>query len=494
MSKTRLNQIFPADLVADFGVDGFRYHFLRDTPFGPDGDFSYEAMVSRYNSDLANNLGNLLSRVATVVGQEVRGRRPRPLARTRRWPRSRPSAYAATAAGWEAIAPSQALEATWRLVREANAHLEAHEPWKMEPGPELDAVMGDALEVLRIVSVLASPAMPRDLRRGLVAHRPGRGARRRSASPTRRRGAGTPAGLAVTKGDPLFPRMKAPTAADVARRCAGPTTTATSARRPRRRRPGRRRGGRRRGPRRRGRAPGRTWAPTWPRSQSPRSRRPRALDGVWATAGVHPHDAEGGLDGLEALLGRPEVVAVGECGLDFHYDHSPRDVQREVFAAQVAPGPRPPALPLVVHTREAWDETFAVLEGEGVPERTVIHCFTGGPDEARRCLDLGAHLSFSGIVTFKGAPEVREAAALCPLDRLLVETDAPYLAPVPHRGRPNRPGASSRWSARPWPTAKGCERGRDRRGDLGQRRGLYRLRAGTEPRRRPDGLRRRPST
>ncbi|MFN8041289.1 MAG: TatD family hydrolase [Acidimicrobiales bacterium] len=170
---------------------------------------------------------------------------------------------------------------------------------------------------------------------------------------------------------------------------------------------------------------------------------------VRATAGVHPHDASTlfGVDGrvdadrlaeLEALVAEPEVVAVGECGLDYHYDHSPRDQQREVFAAQIDLAHRTD-LPLVIHTREAWDDTFAILAAEGVPRRTVLHCFTGGPDEARRCLDLGALLSFSGIVTFPSAPEVREAAALCPLDRLLVETDSPYLAPVPHRGRPNRP-------------------------------------------------------
>jgi TatD DNase family protein len=159
---------------------------------------------------------------------------------------------------------------------------------------------------------------------------------------------------------------------------------------------------------------------------------------VWATAGVHPHDAKDGMEGLEALLAEPEVVAVGECGLDFHYDHSPRDVQREVFVAQIALA-HTHELALVIHTREAWSDTFAILEAEGVPERTVFHCFTGGPDEARRCLDLGAHLSFSGILTFPGAPELRDAAALCPADRLLVETDAPYLAPVPHRGRKNRP-------------------------------------------------------
>ena len=159
---------------------------------------------------------------------------------------------------------------------------------------------------------------------------------------------------------------------------------------------------------------------------------------VWSTAGVHPHDAKLGLDGLEAVLDRPGVVAVGECGLDFHYDHSPRDVQRSAFAAQIALA-RARNLPLVVHTREAWADTFDVLAGEGTPERVVFHCFTGGPDEARRCLDLGGHLSFSGIVTFPSADDIRAAAALCPLDRVLVETDSPYLAPVPNRGKPNRP-------------------------------------------------------
>ena len=159
---------------------------------------------------------------------------------------------------------------------------------------------------------------------------------------------------------------------------------------------------------------------------------------VWATVGLHPHDAVQGVASLDGLLDQPKVVAVGEAGLDYHYDHSPRDVQREAFAAQVAVANRR-GLPLVIHTREAWDDTFAVLAAEGVPERTIFHCFTGGPPEARRCLDLGAYLSFSGIVTFKNAPENRDAAALCPLDRLLVETDSPYLAPAPHRGRRNQP-------------------------------------------------------
>lgn len=161
-------------------------------------------------------------------------------------------------------------------------------------------------------------------------------------------------------------------------------------------------------------------------------------EGVWATAGVHPHDADKGVAGIEALLDATEVVAVGECGLDYHYEHSPRAVQRSVFAAQIALA-NAHDLALVIHTREAWDETFDILTAEGTPARTVFHCFTGGPAEARRALDTGAVLSFSGIVTFPSATEVREAAVMCPLDRFTVETDAPYLAPVPHRGRANAP-------------------------------------------------------
>jgi TatD DNase family protein len=163
-----------------------------------------------------------------------------------------------------------------------------------------------------------------------------------------------------------------------------------------------------------------------------------AHDGVWATVGLHPHDASNGVDSIVGLLDEPRVVAVGECGLDYYYDHAPRGAQRTVFAAQIALAFERD-LALVIHTRDAWADTFDLLGREGVPDRTVLHCFTGGPAEARRALDLGIRLSFSGIVTFKNAGDLREAAALCPLDQLLVETDSPYLAPVPHRGRPNEP-------------------------------------------------------
>ena len=164
----------------------------------------------------------------------------------------------------------------------------------------------------------------------------------------------------------------------------------------------------------------------------------REHDGIHATAGLHPHEARHGVDTILPFLDDPTVIAIGECGLDYYYDHSPRDAQRTAFAAQIQLA-HERNLPLVIHTRDAWADTFDVLRAEGVPERTVFHCFSGGAEEASACLTLGAFLSFSGIVTFKAAADVQEAARLCPADRLLAETDSPYLAPVPHRGRPNQP-------------------------------------------------------
>ena len=205
MSKTAFNQIAPADLVPEFGVDGYRYHFLRDQSFGLDGEFSYEGMVARYNADLANNLGNLLSRVATVVERKCGGAGPAPS------PDSDLAGIAASvwtdaASAWERVAPSEALEATWRLIRETNAALEAAEPWNAPPGPEVDAVLGDALEVLRIVAVLASPAVPAAAveiwrRLGLP------GSPLEAHLPEAVRWGGYPGGLTVHRGPPLFPRI-----------------------------------------------------------------------------------------------------------------------------------------------------------------------------------------------------------------------------------------------------------------------------------------------
>jgi TatD DNase family protein len=165
--------------------------------------------------------------------------------------------------------------------------------------------------------------------------------------------------------------------------------------------------------------------------------------GLPASAGVHPHEArlatEDTYDELRALANDGRIVALGELGLDFHYDYSPRDVQREVFRRQVRLA-REVGLPVIIHTREADDETAAILEEEGARETGgVIHCFTGGRELARRALALGFSISFSGIVAFPRAEVIQEVARTVPEDRFLVETDAPFLAPPPHRGKRNEP-------------------------------------------------------
>ncbi|HWB83780.1 MAG TPA: TatD family hydrolase [Bryobacteraceae bacterium] len=162
---------------------------------------------------------------------------------------------------------------------------------------------------------------------------------------------------------------------------------------------------------------------------------------MFATVGVHPHDAskanEETFDRLRKLASHPKVLAIGEIGLDYHYDFSPRDVQRAVFIRQLEIASET-GKPVVIHTREAWADTIALLRehwhGEG-----IMHCFTGGEEQAREALDLDFHLSFGGVLTFPKAEDVRQAARMAPADRLLVETDCPYLAPVPYRGKRNEP-------------------------------------------------------
>jgi TatD DNase family protein len=167
-------------------------------------------------------------------------------------------------------------------------------------------------------------------------------------------------------------------------------------------------------------------------------------DALWCSVGIHPHEAasEPAIDAaaLRELARHPKVIGIGECGLDFHYDHSPRDRQRAVFRAH-ARAARESGLPLIVHTRNADEETAAILAeeaGQG-PLKGVIHCFSSGRQLAEKAIDLGFYISFSGILTFKKAEEIREVAREAPGERLLVETDAPYLAPVPHRGKRNEP-------------------------------------------------------
>ncbi|HNJ47538.1 MAG TPA: TatD family hydrolase [Novosphingobium sp.] len=161
---------------------------------------------------------------------------------------------------------------------------------------------------------------------------------------------------------------------------------------------------------------------------------------VWASVGIHPHEADGHADMGEAALiaaaGHPRVVAIGETGLDYYYDHSDRETQRALFRRHIAVS-RQTGLPLIVHTRDAEDDTAAILAEEAANGvfPALIHCFTASADFARKMLDLGLTISLSGIVTFKNAKDLQAIAAEIPENRLLVETDAPFLAPVPHRGQ-----------------------------------------------------------
>lgn len=169
----------------------------------------------------------------------------------------------------------------------------------------------------------------------------------------------------------------------------------------------------------------------------------RSFSGLFATVGMHPHDAkdvsEEDFRRLKDLTADPKVVAVGETGLDFYYDHSPRNLQMEIFIRFIHMA-RETSLPLVVHNRDAHGEVADLVRSEGRGDlRGVIHCFTGDYEAAKTFLDLGFYISFTGIITFKNAEPLREVVRKLPLDRVLVETDAPYLAPVPHRGKRNEP-------------------------------------------------------
>jgi TatD DNase family protein len=175
-----------------------------------------------------------------------------------------------------------------------------------------------------------------------------------------------------------------------------------------------------------------------------------AWPGVHFATGIHPHHAgkitavAKGIDAVRAALDATGACAVGEIGLDYHYDFSPRDVQQEMFRAQIRLALER-ELPIVIHTREATDDTFRILREEGDGRvRGVFHCFTGDVAMARRALEIGFYLSYAGILTFPKAGDLREAATITPLDRLLSETDSPYLAPTPYRGKRNEPAYVAR--------------------------------------------------
>jgi TatD DNase family protein len=173
-------------------------------------------------------------------------------------------------------------------------------------------------------------------------------------------------------------------------------------------------------------------------------------DFIYATIGIHPHEAkladEPAFSKMEHLLKRPKVIAVGEIGLDYFYDHSPRNVQQTVFVRQMEIA-RTAKLPIVIHCRpsdgseDGWDDCLSLIHEQWAPTALggVLHCFTGNTDQAKRALDMGFMISFAGNITFPKAQQIRDAAAIVPLDRMLIETDSPFLAPIPNRGKRNEP-------------------------------------------------------
>lgn len=163
---------------------------------------------------------------------------------------------------------------------------------------------------------------------------------------------------------------------------------------------------------------------------------------LFCTAGIHPHEADKFDDTtwheLEMLWRKPRVVGVGETGLDYYYNFSARDRQQMLFRRQLEAAGEV-ALPIVIHVRDAFDDAFRLIEDVTLPSGGILHCFTGGPSECERALALGLHISLSGIATFPKATQIHAAIPLIPLDKILIETDAPYLAPIPHRGKRNEP-------------------------------------------------------
>jgi TatD DNase family protein len=164
--------------------------------------------------------------------------------------------------------------------------------------------------------------------------------------------------------------------------------------------------------------------------------------GVWAAVGVHPHDSESfdraAAEAVEEMAAHSRVVAVGEIGMDFYRNYAPREAQERAFRDQIEIAKRA-AKPMVMHIRDAFHEVMALLEEVGAPDRLVFHCFSGSAQDAREALRLGGHVSFAGNVSYRNAEQLRDAARAVPLSRILVETDSPYLAPVPYRGKPNEP-------------------------------------------------------
>ena len=442
ISKSIGNIIDPFDVVERYGLDQLRYFLLREVPFGNDGDFSHRAMVNRINGDLANDLGNLVQRVTSMIHRYFDGTMPV----HEGGHRDADGELLDAASGlletcrdrMRAQAFHEVLDAVWSVIRQANAYVgpsgavgidqgrqDSDRGGARDAGPD-DPPRRDRLAALH--AGLGGPH-PRSAGRGsrtpdVRQSRLGRQRARGDGAPQTDPGLSPAAGGGSRRGGvclmlvdshchldfDAFDGDRAEVLERAAAAGVGRVVTIC------------------------------TRLTEFERVRA-LARDHRAVD---CSVGIHPHNVED--EGtaetarLVTLAAEPEVVGIGETGLDFYYDHSPRDVQRASFRNHIAAA-RETGLPLIVHTRDADDETAAILseEMEEGAFPGVIHCFSAGPALAETAIELGLYISFSGIVTFRKSDELRGIAAEVPLDRLLVETDAPYLAPVPRRGKRNEP-------------------------------------------------------
>ncbi len=442
MSKSVGNVVDPFAMIDAYGVDAVRYFFLREVPFGQDGNYSHDAIVQRINSDLANDLGNLAQRSLSMIAKNCDGVMPEPGALAPEDTALLGQADALLAKCRVAMAEQQihiALNVTVGarrrgepLLRGVGAVGVAEDRYRPhgnrplchrrggasggDPHPADHAGLGGAPARSPRRAPTSDAALPNSGR--AVASPPAWHCPRRAVSSRASSNPRTirprPALMIVDSHCHLdFPDFDADRDALVERaRAAGVETMVTIS----------------------------TRVAKYPALKAIVER----YDDVYCSIGTHPHNAAEEPDvtaeDLIAISAGPKVVAIGEAGLDYHYDNAPHDAQRASFLRHIAAA-RETGLPLVIHARDADDDMAAILTeetGKGAFP-AILHCFSSGRALALTGIALGLHVSFSGILTFKRSDELRAIAAELPLDRLLVETDAPYLAPVPHRGQRNEP-------------------------------------------------------
>ena len=438
MSKSVGNVVDPFTMADAYGVDQLRFFFLREIPFGQDGNYSHEAIVNRINADLANDLGNLAQRSLSMVGKAFGGVLPAPAEFTAEDKTILAAADAMLGTAREHMktqALHQVLNAVWAVVADANRYFAAQAPWalaKTDPKRQ-GTVLYVTAEVLRRVAICSLPTMPtsgaklldllavRADERDFSALAPGK--RIAAGVATAGARAGVPALCRARSKDLTmlvdshchldFPDFASELDAVVARAgAAGVGRLVTICTRVRK----------------------------FPQVLAVAERFPE----IFCSVGTHPHNAKEETDidamALVALTKNPKVVAIGEAGLDYHYDNSPREAQAASLRQHIVAA-RETGLPLVIHSRDCDADMARILQDESGKGAfpAVLHCFTGGRDLAFKAIALGHYVSFTGILTFKNSQALRDIAAALPADRILVETDAPYLAPLPYRGKRNEP-------------------------------------------------------